>query len=129
MEWYIADDGRYHVKMSWTTAIDFATYFMRRGIPTEFATDSGGDDRYIHFHANGLGADIMLAWVKRWEKGHEYCPFCGGVPELRVEEVNDPNILLHTVYRIECLVCRAKTGGWFSEEHAWDQWNRRVKGE
>lgn len=128
MEWFIADDGRYHVKLPWTAAIDFATYFMERGISTEYSTNGcSGDYRYIQFDSTAIGADIMLAWVKRWEKDHEYCPFCGGVPMVYTETSKDSENIPYTIYGIICGECHIRTGGYLDEDRAWYVWNRRVK--
>lgn len=126
-------NDKYTVKLPVSAALDFASYFINNGVPVLYEC-YGYDEshRSIEFTKDTANVNIMLAWVQRWEGGHNYCPFCGGVPEVyETEELyaqcrSDVSIPLT---HIRCTKCGCMTDGivYAQDDHAaWDLWDKRV---
>ena len=120
---------KYRVTLSCNVARDFATYFVDQGIPVEYMCEGSGTYRTISFREDACNADLMIAWINRWNAGHEFCPFCGGLPKAYwTDDVNHPvkKFVLPHAY-ICCTKCGASSAGFMdSEDYAWEKWNKRV---
>lgn len=115
------DNGCY-ARVPWYVATDFATYFVKHGIPAHYICREKGEGyREIEFKEDAEGFDVMKAWLESWHDGHERCPFCDSVAKVHEEG---------GYMRILCTGCGTMTKeipDWREEEHVWILWDKRVK--
>lgn len=112
-------EGYIAKNMSCGAAERFASYLARHTCAYEI---TGGDELWccnVRFHYK-KGVD----WIDNYNAGRKFCPFCGGVPELRHKTECGGHGVFYDIPKMVCTECGASVSG-EHEQDTIDKWNTR----
>lgn len=120
-EYHVHQNNKFFVKVPYTTALEFAQYFIKHGIPAKYiCREKGYGWRELAFDDDTENVDIMLAWIESWNGNHKRCPFCDSIASIHTDGDD---------VHVRCIKCGCMTKSvskWHDDCYVWEFWDERI---